>query len=90
MSNCQGLGDCDESRLERLYEYLDGALPAVDVAEIRSHLESCAECREEHNLECMIRSAMKRSCSEQAPATLKTSILEKIHAIRATAETAEV
>ena len=88
MSNCQGLGDCDESRLERLYEYLDGALPAADVAEIRAHLEGCAECREEHNLECMIRSAMKRSCSEQAPAALKASILEKIHSIRA--EGAEV
>ena len=82
MGNCQGLGDCDESRLERLYEYLDGALPAADVAEIRVHLESCAECREEHNLECMIRSAMKRSCAEQAPAALKLSILEKIHSLR--------
>ena len=90
MSNCQGLGDCDESRLERLYEYLDGALPAADVAEIRAHLEGCAECREEHNLECMIRSAMKRSCAEQAPAALKANILEKIHAIRSTTETAEV
>jgi hypothetical protein len=34
----------------------------------------------------MIRSAMKRSCAEQAPATLKASILEKIHSIRSTAE----
>jgi anti-sigma factor (TIGR02949 family) len=90
MSNCQGLGDCDESRLERLYEYLDGALPAADVAEIRAHLEGCAECREEHNLECMIRSAMKRSCAEHAPAALKANILEKIHAVRSTTETAEV
>ncbi|WP_136609680.1 mycothiol system anti-sigma-R factor [Sinomonas albida] len=90
MGNCQGLGDCDESRLERLYEYLDGALPAADVAEIRAHLESCSECREEHNLECMIRSAMKRSCAEQAPAKLKLSILEKIHSIRSSATVAEV
>ncbi|GAA2198030.1 mycothiol system anti-sigma-R factor [Sinomonas flava] len=83
MSDCQGLGDCDESRLQRLYEYLDGALPAHDVAEIRTHLETCPDCLEEHDLECMIRSAMKRSCHEQAPAALKTSILDKIHALRA-------
>ncbi|BCT76724.1 hypothetical protein SCMU_25660 [Sinomonas cyclohexanicum] len=85
MSDCQGLGDCDDSRLHRLYEYLDGALPAHEVAEIRSHLESCPECLGEHDLECMIRSAMKRSCHEQAPASLKDSILGKIHGLRAEA-----
>lgn len=85
MSDCQGLGDCDDSRLQRLYEYLDGALPAHDVAEIRAHLDSCPDCLEEHDLECMIRSAMKRSCHEQAPEKLKVSILDKIHALRAEA-----
>ena len=26
MSDCQGLGDCDDARMQRIYEYLDGAL----------------------------------------------------------------
>ncbi|GAB4099775.1 mycothiol system anti-sigma-R factor [Sinomonas halotolerans] len=82
MNDCQGLGDCDDSRLQRLYEYLDGALPAHDVAEIKEHLDTCPECLEEHDLECVIRSAIKRSCHEQAPEKLKDAILGRIHALR--------
>lgn len=82
MSDCQNLGDCADSRIDRLYEYLDGALSRADLEEIRAHLDDCRECAEEHNLECLIRSVVKRSCSEVAPEALKANILSRISDIK--------
>jgi len=82
MKDCQGLGDCEDARIERIYEYLDGALPRADVEEIKDHLSNCPNCLEQHDLECMIRSMVKRSCTEAAPDQLKQSILDRIHAAR--------
>ncbi|MHA7274953.1 mycothiol system anti-sigma-R factor [Arthrobacter sp. HLT1-21] len=82
MSDCQSLGDCADSRIERLYDYLDGALSHDDLVEIKNHLEDCPDCAEEHDLECVIRSVVKRSCTEVAPATLKTSILDRISQLK--------
>lgn len=82
MSDCQSLGDCDDARIERLYEYLDGALSHNDLVEIKEHLDGCPECAEEHDLECVIRSVVKRSCTEEAPQTLKANILARISQIQ--------
>lgn len=79
MSDCQSLGDCDDSRISRIYEYLDGALSREDLADIKAHLEGCPDCAQEHDLECVIRSVVRRSCKEAAPENLKASILERIH-----------
>lgn len=79
--SCQGLGDCDDARMQRIYEYLDGALTREDIAEIKAHLEDCPECTEQYDLECVIRTVVKRSCTEAAPENLKNSILDKIHAM---------
>ncbi|MCU1574168.1 MAG: putative anti-sigma factor [Micrococcaceae bacterium] len=81
MSDCQSLGDCDDTRIERIYEYLDGALSRQDLDDIKAHLDTCPDCAEEHDLECVIRSVVKRSCKEAAPENLKASILERIHGI---------
>ena len=86
MSDCQSLGDCDDTRIARIYEYLDGALSCDDLAEIKAHLDSCPDCAGEHDFECVIRSVVKRSCKEAAPENLKAAILERIHRTR----TAEV
>lgn len=83
MSDCHSLGDCADARIERLYDYLDGALSHKDLVEIKNHLEDCPECAEEHDLECLIRSVVKRSCTEVAPATLKASILARISQVKA-------
>lgn len=78
MSDCGSMGDCADSRIERLYEYLDGALSHQDLMDIKDHLDGCPQCAEEHDLECVIRSVVKRSCTEVAPSTLKASILDRI------------
>ncbi|WP_347107842.1 mycothiol system anti-sigma-R factor [Paenarthrobacter sp. S56] len=82
MSDCQGLGDCDDTRMQRIYEYLDGALTREDLSEIKQHLDGCEECSEQYDLECLIRTMVKRSCTESAPENLKNSILNRIHAIK--------
>lgn len=83
MSGCQGMGDCPDARIERLYEYLDGALSHDDIVEIKHHLEGCPECAEEYDLECVIRTVVKRSCKEAAPQTLKASIMDRISQLKA-------
>jgi anti-sigma factor (TIGR02949 family) len=82
MSDCQGLGDCDDTRMQRIYEYLDGALTRSDLAEIKHHLDECPECAQQYDLECVIRKVVRRSCTEAAPENLKNAILDRIHAIR--------
>jgi anti-sigma factor (TIGR02949 family) len=82
MSDCHGLGDCDDDRMTRIYEYVDGALSREDLDEIKAHLDTCPECAQEHNLECLIRTVVRRSCQEAAPQTLKERILDKISHIR--------
>lgn len=82
--NCK---DCDTQaqaaeRLERIYEYLDGVLSHKDIAEVQTHLSDCPECASDYDLECVIRSVVKRSCTEQAPEALKVTIIEKISQIK--------
>ncbi|EMY34007.1 anti-sigma factor [Arthrobacter crystallopoietes BAB-32] len=88
MSDCHGLGDCEDDRMKRIYEYVDGALSRDDLAEIKAHLDTCEECSQEHDLECLIRSVVKRSCQEHAPQTLKERIIDRIGHIRS-AETVQ-
>ncbi|GGH59346.1 mycothiol system anti-sigma-R factor [Rothia aerolata] len=74
-------GKCSE-HLTSIYEYLDGALSCDDLQELQDHLAHCETCAKEYDLECVIRSVMKRSCCEPAPADLKTRILQRIDDIR--------
>ncbi len=78
MSDCQSLGDCADSRIARLYEYLDGALSREDIQDIKDHLDTCPDCAKEHDIECVIRSVVKRSCQEQAPSELKARIMSRL------------
>ncbi|MEE1622191.1 mycothiol system anti-sigma-R factor [Zafaria sp. Z1313] len=82
MGDCHSLGDCDDNRIVRLYEYLDGALSLKDLNEVKDHLEHCDECAKEYDLECIIRSVVRRSCQEAAPEALKGRIMARISEIR--------
>ncbi|WP_431711680.1 mycothiol system anti-sigma-R factor [Glutamicibacter uratoxydans] len=80
--DCYSLGDCADSRLLRIYDYLDGALTLQDIKEVKLHLEHCPECTEQYDLECIIRSVVRRSCQEHAPNQLKDKIMLRISQIR--------
>lgn len=70
---------CSGEQVERIYEYLDGALTVEDLKKIAAHLETCEDCTHESELEQVIRTVVKRSCSETAPETLRANIMGRIH-----------
>ncbi|MUN54048.1 mycothiol system anti-sigma-R factor [Kocuria koreensis] len=89
MTDCQESGGCRDEQIQRIYEYLDGALSAEDIEDICTHLNECETCAREYDLECVIRSAVKRSCCEPAPDELKQSILHRIDSLRDSTESTE-
>ncbi|WP_026820293.1 mycothiol system anti-sigma-R factor [Arthrobacter castelli] len=87
MSDCEDLGNCPDARVEKLYEYLDGALSHQDIEDIKVHMDNCTVCTEEYDLERLIRSVVKRSCAEAAPENLKAGILSRINEIKTGGQT---
>jgi mycothiol system anti-sigma-R factor len=74
--------DCSEV-LDRVYEYLDGEMTSTDTARIRQHLEECAPCLQEHDLDVALKALVRRSCSgEHAPEALRAKVLLRITQVR--------
>ena len=80
------MGECNtcDGKLESIYDSLDGALSCQDLEELNAHLSECQHCAKEYDLECVIRSVIKRSCSEVAPTDLKSKIMARIDSLRET------
>jgi mycothiol system anti-sigma-R factor len=54
---------------------------------VAAHLQECAPCLEEHDLERTLKAVVRRSCAEQAaPAALRISIMQRITTIRTTGQ----
>jgi mycothiol system anti-sigma-R factor len=68
--------------LDRVYEYLDGELDRQRVHVIKEHLDECGPCLAEYGLEDAVKSIVKRSCSDPAPADLRSKVLARIQAAR--------
>jgi mycothiol system anti-sigma-R factor len=67
--------DCAEV-LGRVYEYLDGELGALDLEKVRAHLEACAPCLQEYDLDVHLKALVRRSCGcDSAPADLRERIM---------------
>ncbi|WP_298992620.1 mycothiol system anti-sigma-R factor [uncultured Pseudokineococcus sp.] len=77
--------DCDEV-IDRLYAFLDHELSTedeVDVGRIQRHLDECAPCLRERDVEVVVRQVVKRACaSDCAPETLRVKILTQITQVR--------
>ncbi|MCU1537417.1 MAG: anti-sigma factor [Humibacillus sp.] len=70
--------DCSEALL-RVYEFLDGELGPAECAKIQAHLDACGPCLKEYDLDTTLKALVKRSCEcEQAPDTLRTTIMTRI------------
>lgn len=84
MSDDQKTGDsrspcgCSNDQVERIHAYLDGALTVEDLQQIADHIDACPDCTREHDLEQVIRTVVRRSCTETAPETLRASIMNRI------------
>jgi mycothiol system anti-sigma-R factor len=70
--------DCDEV-LRKVYSFIDNELEGASLDEIRQHLDECAPCLEQFDLERSLKKLVHRSCTgEHAPEGLRERILMRI------------
>ena len=62
---------------KRLDQYVDRELSAVEIEQVRWHLEACPPCLNAFRLEASMRRLVRRACSESAPASLRARILSR-------------
>ncbi|MEG3614262.1 MULTISPECIES: mycothiol system anti-sigma-R factor [Isoptericola] len=77
----EGESDCEHA-LGHLYEYLDSEMTEDDEHRMRAHVAHCSPCLAELSVEELVKKLVKRSCAEQAPATLRLRIREQITVMR--------
>jgi anti-sigma factor (TIGR02949 family) len=74
---------CEKAKAE-LEEYLHNELCREDAADVREHLEGCADCQGEHEVGKVLTEAVQRACKETAPEELRAQVLVRIRAIQST------
>ncbi|MFE5672488.1 zf-HC2 domain-containing protein [Agromyces sp. NPDC056523] len=72
---------CDKARAE-LEEYLHNELCREDAADIREHVENCADCRAELRVGVTITEVVQRACRESAPEELRALVLTRIRTVQ--------
>ena len=70
--------------LDRLWEYLDAELGALDAETVRAHLTECQGCLEEYDVDVVVKNLVRRGCQETAPDTLRVRIHEQLTVMRVT------
>jgi anti-sigma factor (TIGR02949 family) len=73
---------CEKARSD-LEEYLRKEMCNTEHADIREHLESCVECREEALVATTLTEVVARACKETAPAELRAQVLERLRVAQA-------
>ncbi|MDM7832451.1 mycothiol system anti-sigma-R factor [Cellulomonas edaphi] len=66
---------CDEA-VSELWAYLDAELEEPDAERVRSHLQACGGCLEEHDIELVVKKLVRRCYAqdESAPDQLRDKI----------------
>ncbi len=73
--------DCTAA-LDHLYEFLDGEVAPTDHEQIAHHLDECAPCLQEYDVERIVKALVARSCCEVAPAQLRSRLLAELVSVR--------
>ena len=73
--------DCSEV-LERVFFFIDNELPTADSSEIQHHLDECGPCLAKYDLERTVKTLIRRSCNEHAPAGLRDKVLLRIRSVQ--------
>ena len=69
---------CEEA-LQRLHTFLDRELDVEEVAEVRTHLENCAECHSKFRFEASFSRLVRAQAGGQsAPIGLRERIVDRI------------
>jgi anti-sigma factor (TIGR02949 family) len=77
---------CEKARAE-LEEYLHNELRSDDAADIREHVENCADCQAELRVGVAITEVVQRACKEIAPEALRVQVLTKLRVYQSTHST---
>ncbi len=65
--------------LEQMFEYLDGELGEPDLHRVQEHLDECAPCMTEHDVDKMVKALIHRGGGgEVAPGGLRDKIVVQI------------
>ena len=73
--------NCDKVK-ELLWAYLENKTTAEETAEIETHLEGCAACREELAQQKEIKNALASLPDEELPKDYHTELMQKLQAER--------
>ena len=73
--------NCDKVK-ELLWAYLENKTTAEETAEIETHLEGCAACREELAQQKEIKNALASLPDEELPEGYHTELMQKLQAER--------
>ena len=73
---------CEKAKRE-LEEYLHHELSGMDAADVREHMENCADCAGEHRVGLVLTEVVKRACRDTAPEELRTQVLVKLRELQA-------
>jgi mycothiol system anti-sigma-R factor len=68
--------------LERIVYFLDNELDEADVADVRVHLDECAPCLQNYDLQRTVKEMVARSCHETAPESLRQRVRVQIEQIQ--------
>jgi mycothiol system anti-sigma-R factor len=68
--------------LERIVCLLDNELEPSDVESVRAHLDECGPCLHSYDLQRTVKALVARSCSEQAPDSLRQRVRVQIQQIQ--------
>jgi mycothiol system anti-sigma-R factor len=68
--------------LERIVYFLDNELDDGDCDAVRQHLDECGPCLQKYDLQKTVKAVVARSCSEQAPRTLRDRVLVQIREVQ--------
>jgi mycothiol system anti-sigma-R factor len=68
--------------LSRMYFFIDHELADADSAEIQQHLDDCAPCLREVDVERIVKALIARSCVEQAPVELRQRVMFSIRQVQ--------
>ena len=73
-----------EELLDNLMEFLDSELDEDQCTRFREHAAGCPTCHEATDAEQHIRSLVRRSCAEVAPASLRLRVASQLTVLRVT------
>jgi anti-sigma factor (TIGR02949 family) len=72
---------CEKAKAE-LEEYLHNELRGEDAADIREHMENCADCAGELKVGLVLTEAVKRACADTAPEELRLQVMGRLRTLQ--------